>query len=495
MAQLRPAVDRLDEIVAHLRDVVDEVTSERERSHGDAAMLAAEWLPVLEQVGAARRLIDAVGVQVSGVLERSAHDAPSDSVPLMLGEKDATAVVALTAGIEPREARAWCVLGDRIGSRATLIGETLPAENEGVAAKLLSGELSVSASRLVSDSIHDLRTIVDPSVAQRLERDLVDRAAQFSTRELRRLCRELPDMFAPDDAELRERLLREKSGLTISRGRDGSTKWVLVMHPEAAGLLTAALDARTAPRRQPTFVDDAFPEIEDVDDRTLALRRLDALVSIAKESLRADPGKVGGTAVTMMVTVPLSVLTGGAGVGRIEGVDGPICASTARRLAAEADVIPLVLGTESQPLDLGRTARIFTEAQRRFIAARDGGCLWPNCDAPPGWCEIAHIVAWLLLGETNVANGILLCPFHHRRLDLDHWRFEWIEGVPYFTPPGWIDSARRPRRGGRAPAIAAASAHFRREVGAPAGLSSGAAPDARRPPRRTPCRSPSAPPP
>jgi hypothetical protein len=88
------------------------------------------------------------------------------------------------------------------------------------------------------------------------------------------------------------------------------------------------------------------------------------------------------------------------------------------------------------------------------MAVRDGGCLWPGCTAPPGWCEVAHIVAWILFGPTDLENGILLCPFHHRRFDNDGWQFEWRDRIPYFIPPPWVDSTRLPRRAGR-PAIAA----------------------------------------
>jgi hypothetical protein len=45
--------------------------------------------------------------------------------------------------------------------------------------------------------------------------------------------------------------------------------------------------------------------------------------------------------------------------------------------------------------------------------------------------------------------GILLCSFHHHRVQEDGWEIFFRDGVPYFVPPPYIDPSRRPRRGGR----------------------------------------------
>ena len=160
------------------------------------------------------------------------------------------------------------------------------------------------------------------------------------------------------------------------------------------------------------------------DERTLPQARLDALVSIARDSLRYDDGDVAGTAVTMVVTMTLEALQTGIGAAYIEGIDTPISAAAARRLACDAEIIPAVLGGHSEPLDLGHASRLFNRAQRRALAARDKGCIWPGCTAPPGWCEIAHVSPWYLGGKTDINNGVLLCAFHHRRFDNDGWELQ-----------------------------------------------------------------------
>jgi hypothetical protein len=413
-------------------------------------------LQSLALVGRLVRATEAIGVRLAAdVAARSSDSTPS--LANRLGERNAGALVASTARVSPRTAANWVGVGSALAPRTTLTGEPLPSAHPSVDAAVATASVSPPEARTILSTV--AACALDVESAHNLEQVLVEHAAQLSERELSRLCREVVGRLQPEDAVEREEFLRARSGLRIVQLPDGITRFIVDAHPEAAGFLTAALDARTAPRRRPRFEqsgDSAQGAPEDpADNRPAAQQRLDALVSIARESLAHDPGDVSGTSVTMVVTVGLDELRTGLGEARIEGVDAPISASTARRLAASADIIPAVLGTDSEVLDLGRKARLFSAPQRRALAQRDGGCAWPGCTAPPGWCEIAHLLAWFLGGRTDLANGLLLCPFHHRRLDNDGWSVEWTGGVPYFIPPSWVDSTRTPRRGGRLPRIAA----------------------------------------
>ena len=320
--------------------------------------------------------------------------------------------------------------------------------------------ITARAASVIAKGIDVVAAQADDDTLAAVEATLVEYAGSVTTRELSRLVRTLPDRFDPEGAEGREELLRQRSTVSIRQLPDGLTRLVADLHPEAAGFLLTALDARTSPRRLPRFVDpqselaDIAVETPDDDTRTLGQKRVDALVAIARESIAGDPGAVGGTTVTMVVTVPLQNLLDGTGTATIAGVDEPICAGTARRLAADAEIIPLVLGTDSEPLDLGRSARLYSLGQRRALAARDGGCIWPGCTAPPAWCEVAHLLAWILNGPTDLDNGVLMCPHHHRRFDRDGWQLRREDGVPYLIPPPWIDPDRAPRRAGRLTAVA-----------------------------------------
>jgi hypothetical protein len=91
-----------------------------------------------------------------------------------------------------------------------------------------------------------------------------------------------------------------------------------------------------------------------------------------------------------------------------------ISPSMARRLACEAGIIPIVLGGQSQPLDVGRRRRMFTDAQRAAMLVRDRGCQTEGCDRTIG-LHAHHRQQWSKGGTTDLTNGITLCPWHHHR--------------------------------------------------------------------------------
>lgn len=82
-------------------------------------------------------------------------------------------------------------------------------------------------------------------------------------------------------------------------------------------------------------------------------------------------------------------------------------------MACEAGIIPMVLGSQGEVLDLGHPTRLFARAQRRALWHRDGGCTFRDCTIPAQWCEAHHVDWWSRGGPTDLANGALLCPRHH----------------------------------------------------------------------------------
>jgi hypothetical protein len=119
-----------------------------------------------------------------------------------------------------------------------------------------------------------------------------------------------------------------------------------------------------------------------------------------------------------------------------------------RLLACDAGIIPAVLGSPSQVLDLGRATRNFTLAQRRALAIRDRGCIAPGCDYPPATCHGHHaVLTWAEGGPTDLDNGALLCTFHHHQVHRQDWQVILAEnGYPALIPPRSIDPDQRPRQ-------------------------------------------------
>ena len=199
-------------------------------------------------------------------------------------------------------------------------------------------------------------------------------------------------------------------------------------------------------RREPTSSDERA--IVD-DPRTIPQIGADALAEVARHALGCAQTITPLAKTTVVVRLELDVLRSGIGHARIDGIDQPISAATARRMAADAELIPAVFGGASLPLDLGRAARLITRAQRLALGERDGGCA--SCGQNIAYVEAHHIEWWERdAGPTDLANGVLLCSFCHRMVHRDGWGIRATAGSVWFIPPPHVDPHQTPRLGGRA---------------------------------------------
>ena len=124
--------------------------------------------------------------------------------------------------------------------------------------------------------------------------------------------------------------------------------------------------------------------------------------------------KAGGLNATLVVLIPLDTLIGGLKAAHLDTGE-PLSPGAARRLACEARIIPAVLGGKSQVLDLGRSKRLGSEAQRIAKTIEQGGCQIDGCDTPPGMTHLHHHKRWADGGNTNLNDLIMICPWHHTR--------------------------------------------------------------------------------
>ena len=94
---------------------------------------------------------------------------------------------------------------------------------------------------------------------------------------------------------------------------------------------------------------------------------------------------------------------------------GPIPDSVLARLACDSQLTRVIFGADSVVLNVGRAERTYTGAKRRAIVARDEGCRFPGCSAPPAMSEVHHTEHWLRdHGDTDVRTGVLVCWHHHQ---------------------------------------------------------------------------------
>lgn len=125
---------------------------------------------------------------------------------------------------------------------------------------------------------------------------------------------------------------------------------------------------------------------------------------------------------------------------------GPVPAHQIRRIACDADIIPVVLNGEGRILDVGTAARYFPPHLRRALIARDRGCAFPGCTSPAPWCEAHHINYHSHGGSTGTDNGVLLCGFHHHLIHREKWLISVRQGAPWFIPPVYVDPFQTPLR-------------------------------------------------
>lgn len=189
------------------------------------------------------------------------------------------------------------------------------------------------------------------------------------------------------------------------------------------------------------------------ETRTIAQLQADALSDFVRHVRGCDKKDFSIPNVTMVVRVDLEDLEDrlAGGICTIDGIDQPLSASAARQLAARANLIPAVFGTQPLPLDMGRIARTFTPTQTLALWERDGGCAM--CGQRT-FVEAHHIRWWWRhLGPTDLSNGVLLCTRCHHLIHRDEWDIEInAAGEVWFHPPAHIDPGRQPRRAAANPA-------------------------------------------
>ncbi|MFC3689765.1 HNH endonuclease signature motif containing protein [Aquipuribacter hungaricus] len=232
---------------------------------------------------------------------------------------------------------------------------------------------------------------------------------------------------------------------------DGHTRRFLEVHTDATGMVVGAfqLDAVSGATLRAALDTASAPEPGadgEPDRRQARQRRADALVRVAETALGvAVPRRGERPRVVLHVTPSQVAGLAGAGLGRTEAGD-PLSPASTRRLVCDA-VLQRVVSTPSLgPLDVGREHRLVTLAQRRALAARDGGCTVPGCGAPPDWCDAHHIVHWADGGPSDLDNYTLLCPGHHTAVHAGTWQVHGRGGQITVTPPRWVDPTRTPRR-------------------------------------------------
>jgi len=218
--------------------------------------------------------------------------------------------------------------------------------------------------------------------------------------------RALMSLVGADRAlEDHEGALRRLNSLRLTPLENGMTAITGRLDPEASAVLTAALDPLTAP--------NPCDENGGRDPRPADRRRAEALIEICRRATAAGGAAPTTTKAQVVVLIKHDRLVDavrGAGHTLAGAVISP---QTVRKLACDAAIIPMVLGSQGQPLDVGCTKRLVTPALLAALWVRDKRCTYPGCGRPPQWCDAHHVRHWADGGPTALLNLTLLCAHHH----------------------------------------------------------------------------------
>jgi len=168
--------------------------------------------------------------------------------------------------------------------------------------------------------------------------------------------------------------------------------------------------------------DEADGAVADTADEPVAVK-----APITSKRVTAKAAKQGPS-LALAVLIDFQTLTGVlAANGICELFDGtPISPDTVRRLACDAALIPMVLGSRGEVLNQGRRIYLPTVGQRYAVAVRDRHCAFPGCRRPAKWTDVHHIVAFkpgaATGGKTDLDNLLLLCDKHHHMIHEQQWR-------------------------------------------------------------------------
>ncbi|MBF4459596.1 HNH endonuclease signature motif containing protein [Pseudoclavibacter sp. VKM Ac-2867] len=436
------------------------------------ALLAMEIPVVIAELASRRRALDAALVEVAGeVLRRDEEGSAPDELVRSMGFSNLAELLQQLLGVPYAEAGSLVRVAETTRAPVSLTGEHLGPAHPAVATALAAAQITLGQASAIVQGLKPVNGRAERAHLDAAETELVDSARGVNPEDLAPATPELLRVQAaqwvafldPDGAEpLAERVAR-KRGFWMRERSDGTVTGRFVATPEQGELLRKVCETVTSPRRKVAFeeappignahapdaavasrevapdepgnpragaaargaegldaadVDVSHPDERIPDQRTPAQQRMDAVELVfARFAEAPDAPRAGGEAPTVVITTTDAGLNGKASrpadVPHLERTGTPVPPSLVAKTLCDGFVQVALLGSNGEPLRLGRRQRLYSRAQRRALASRDGGCITPGCWKPPGMCEAHHTTPWVEGGLTNVDEGVLLCSFHH----------------------------------------------------------------------------------
>ena len=304
------------------------------------------------------------------------------------GEFGADGSMSMAAWLrnEGHASRGWATLRIHTGRD---LADILPATRAAWAA----GDLGLEHAGHIRRAVDGL----SPAQTACLDKALARAAATVSPAELADIAARLKEELAPEVCEKDRDDKAARQSVHLSDVGDGG-RLDGDLDAESTAILRAALDK---------YMPAPDPELKT------SQRRATALIEMARQALDFGTSHPGGANKPhLVISLSADQLADSLGVGYLPD-RGTLPATDLRRLACDAKIIPLVLGSDGQPLDVGRTTRTVPVSMRHALNERDKGCRHPACDRPPAWTDAHHVIHWIDGGPTSLDNLLLLCRKHH----------------------------------------------------------------------------------
>ena len=389
---------------------------------------ATQWVQRLSTGEAASALLGAETVTVSGPLvpiDEPVDEATTDSTGGSTeGSTEDSCEELWRSGMEPAHATRIRKLADAAQT---------PRHQKLIDA-VITGQVNTTIAKTSLDTIDKIKAVLPNAEWDEIYDWLLTLGPGSGAKTVRELTKRILAQYGDDVLDEKEDALQNVESLSWTDLPEGMIRFIADLSPDHAQAFIQAIQALAAPSPKSDCCDNPHHrhtpdengnsrKTGDPDPRTPGKRRVDALLlllGLGAEAVDAD-GQVNtrGSA-TLVVTIDFAVLAGIlAGLGITDTGVG-ITPDTVRQLACDAGILPMVLGSKNQPLNVGRKRRLVDNELRRAVIHRDKHCTYAGCDRPPVMCEVHHVESWWAGGETSLQNSALLCTTHHRIVHRDN---------------------------------------------------------------------------
>jgi hypothetical protein len=416
---------------------------------GDFAALSDDDLVSAQKpLAALRSHVDALVASLAGeISHRSARELGHSGLAQRNGFVNASAMIESGSHLTGADAAKLVTVGHLMSNSAPV--DRLSWRSI-VAEAVRHAALSVDSANSITRGLSGIDDRVAAVDICEVTHTLITRATLVTPDKLFRAARRERDRLDSEGIASREEQRRQQRYFAIRLQPDGMYRGSFLLDPEAGQLVSSAIEAVLSPRRGgPRFVDPAAKAAAEqliADPRSNEQIAADAFTDLIRLAVDADSTTmVGSRRPAVRVIVHDYVVTETAGAGALEANPDPISYDTVARHICNTGIIGVKFDDNGTCINIGRTQRLFTERQRVGMAVRDGGCIFLDCDRPPSWCEAHHIDEWEHdHGETNLADGVLLCRLHHMLLHNNHWKITRNKAAYLLTPPPEIDPQQKP---------------------------------------------------